>query len=217
MLLARKKTILLFCCILFCFGQDAFSQKPNPKPFRLNESAPTSFTLAFGYATLQGHDGLRELWSGGLGGSAAFQVHLSRVFSVGMGTDLSLLYFDEYTFARRWPGVTLKKKQNLFMANVHLDGTYEFLPSRQTRPYLSAQVGGQVISKALFREVINGVRHTYYEVGGKPRLTFGLAAGANISLNYALGLVVELKGMFIHNDPAVNILALGRAGLQFKL
>jgi len=64
--------------------------------------------------------------------------------------------------------------------------------------------------------VIAGVRYTYYNVGGRARLTLGAVAGALYALDYNFSLVAELKATYVHNDPAVGLLLHGRGGIQYK-
>ena len=211
------KRILLIATFISFYQHDTVSQTPDYGALRPRQSLRPMFNVTLGLTSPQGHEGLREFWLNGPGGSAEFLIQLNPLFALGVGADMSLLFFDERAFAERWPGIPLSGKQNLFVGNVYVGATYSFLPGRQTRPFVSAQVGAEFITEALYRQVIGGVRYTYYDVGGKTRLALGVAAGASISLDYDLALLVELKGTFINNDPNVGFLAHGRVGLQFKL
>lgn len=139
------------------------------------------------------------------------------MLAVGLGGDVSILYFNERAFGERFPAVVLKEKDNLLAANVYLDATCSFRPGYITRPFLSVQVGIHFMNEATFQEIVGGVRHTYYKVGGKSRLTMGGATGVNIHLSRGIGLIFGFKGTYIHNDPNVNFLVHLRAGIQFRL
>ena len=179
------------------------------------QSPRPAVNITLGFSSPQGREGLREFWLTGPGGAAEFLIHMTPSLAFGAGIDLCVLYFDVGAFAPRWPGVPLPEKRNLFLGNVYIDATYAFLPSNQTRPFLSAQLGAEFITAALYRQFIGGVRYTYYDVGGTTRLALGIATGANIALDYHLGLLVELKGTFILSDPNMSFLAHGRAGVQY--
>lgn len=211
----RLRAFILCGWILALLPLDAGAQPENFATMPRESRA--SFNLALGVTNPQGRRGLREFWLNGPGGGAEFVVHLNSSFALGIGAEMALLYFDEAAFGARWPGVALREKENLFLGNVYIDATYTFLPGWQTRPYLRAQVGGEFIGEASYREVIGGKRYTYYHIGGTPRLSFGLAAGGVVSLTYALGILLELKGTFVHNDPGVSTLMHARAGVQFRI
>ena len=140
-----KKVFIIAIYGVVCHGV-AFSQPKNYRLLRPPQSSRPMFTISLGVTTPQGRDGLREFWLSGFGGSAEFLLQRNSMVALGIGADLSWLYFDVAAFAQRWPGVPLDNKQNLFVGNVYLDATYSFLPGRQTRPFLSTQLGAEFIS-----------------------------------------------------------------------
>lgn len=213
-MLQRRLPYLTIVLLTLLLHDISFTQPARAR--RVRQVQRTSVVLMFGITNPQGHDRLREFWLNGPGGSAEFRVHLSPVFSLGAGGDMSLLYFDEAAFNRRWPGVPLQTKQNLFLGNIYLDGAYALLPASRLRPYVKGQLGAEFITEAVYRQVIAGVRYTYYNVGGRTRLTLGMAAGASYALDYYFSLLVEVKATYVHNDPAVGLLLHGRAGIQYK-
>lgn len=210
------RNLLLLAVLFTSYALPAFSQSVN-YPAPAQQPTRPMFNVAFGVTSPLGRSGLREFWLGGPNATAKFHVQINPFVFLGVGADLSLQYFDLAAFQRRWPGVNLAEKQNLFLGNVFVDATYAFLPHRQTRPFFSLQLGAEFISEALYREIKSGVRYTYFNVGGKPRLTVAAATGATIYLSYNFGIVAELKGTLVHNDPNVSLLAHLRAGIQYKL
>lgn len=213
-MLLRRVPNLTIVLLFFLLQDISFAQRPDLR--RVRQVQRTSVAVMFGITNPQGHDRLREFWLNGPGGAAEFRVHLSPLFSLGAGGDLSVLYFDEAAFNQRWPGVPLQTKVNLFLGNVFLDGAYSPMPASRLRPYIKGQIGAEFITQAIYREVIAGVRYTYYNVGGRTRLTLGVAAGGSYALDYYFSLLLEVKATYVHHDPAVGLLLHGRAGVQYK-
>lgn len=176
----------------------------------------TSIVVTLGVANPQSHGRLREFWLNGPSGSAEFRVHLNPSLSLGGGGDMSLLYFNEAAFATRWPNVPIKTKENLFVGNVYIDAAYAPLPASIIRPFFKGQVGALFVTEAIYRQVIGNVRYTYYNVGGRTRLTLGVATGVTWAFDYNFGLIAEIKATYVHNDPAIGLLLFGRAGIQYK-
>jgi hypothetical protein len=184
---------------------------------QVQKQQPTaSAELSVGYTTPQGRSGLREFWLAGPNVALTGLIHLTKVFSLGLGADFSILYFDAGAFVERWPGVALQERPNLFMSNISLHGVYSLFPEGETRPFMGIGLGFELIPRAVDQRIINGVRYTYYNVGGTNRLALGVAAGVNHELDDDFGAHVELKSIFIHNDPNVSFLLNVRAGLQYK-
>lgn len=213
----RTIQILVSLFVTFVCAGGSFSQELSERGARPVLKSPTIIGTTFGLTSPQGRIGLREFWLSGPGGSVYFQTFTDQYFAIGAGADFSLLYFDERGFAARYPGVKVNEKQNLVLGNIYIDGTVLLLPTFQTRPYITLQVGAEFISQAVFREVIAGVRKTYYDIGGKTRLAVGTGVGVVISLSRTVGIRGEIKGVFVHNDRNVSALIHARAGLQFRL
>lgn len=213
-MIQRRVISLSLLLLALILHESSFAQLRGGR--RPQQVQRTSVVLLFGITNPQSHGRLREFWLNGPSGSAEFRVHLSPLWSLGAGGDMSLLYFDEAAFTQRWPGVPLQKKQNLFLGNIFLDAAYTPFPASRLRPYVKGQLGAEFISEAIYRQVIAGVRYTYYNVGGRTRLTLGAVAGALYALDYNFSLVAELKATYVHNDPAVGLLLHGRGGIQYK-
>lgn len=216
--LMRRRIRILFTIIMpVALVAAVHAQEMPERAGRYHVKPPTILGTAFGLTVPQGRVGLREFWLAGPGGAVYFQTFTDQYFAIGAGADFSLLYFDERGFSARHPGVKIREKQNLILGNIYIEGTVMLLPTFQTRPYFSVQVGAELISQAVFREVISGVRRTYYDIGGKTRLAVGTSTGVVISLSRAVGIRGELKGVFVHNDRNVSVLVHARVGLQFRL
>lgn len=209
-----KKRLSVVLIVLLVLDGAALAQPRRLR--RAHQVQRTSIVVTLGVANPQNHGRLREFWLNGPSGSAEFRVHLNPLLSLGGGGDMSLLFFNQEAFVARWPNVPIKTKENLFVGNLYLDAAYAPLPASILRPFLKGQVGALFVTEAIYREVIAGVRYTYYSVGGRTRLTLGVAAGATWAFDYNFGLVAEIKATYVHNDPAIGLLLFARAGIQYK-
>lgn len=213
MLVRNPKCWLVFLLIVVSIR--AFAQTDTT--FRGSQPKKSSFILSLGLTTPRGREGLKEFWLSGPSASLEFLVHVNREFALGAGVDYSILYFNQSAFVTRWPGVTLKAKDNLTVFNLFFDALYSFLPDGDIRPYVGAQIGAVFIKEAIYREVVGGVRRTYYNVGGDTKLAMNMATGAMFQLDSQIALLAQIKGTFVHNDPAVGSLLHLRAGVQYTL
>lgn len=213
MLVRDRKCLLVL--LLIVASVSAFAQPDTTSRGQLPKKS--SLVLTLGLTTPRGREGLREFWLSGPSASLEFLIHTNRQFALGVGVDYSILFFNQSAFALRWPGVPLKGKDNITVINIFFDAMYSFLPDADIRPFIAAQVGAVFIGEALYREVVGGVRRTYYNVGGDTKLAVNVATGASLQLDSRIALLVQIKGTFVHNDPAVSVLAHIRAGVQYTL
>ncbi len=213
MLIRSPKYLLVF--ILVCISIPVFGQTDTT--LRSHEPKKSSFVLALGLTTPGGREGLREFWLGGPSASLEFLIHTNRQFALGAGVDYSILYFNQNAFAMHWQGVPLKGKDNLTIFNLYLDAIYSLNPNGSIRPFIAAQVGAVFIKEALYREIVGGVRRTYYNVGGNTKLALNIAPGVTFQLDEDIALLAQIKWTFVRNDPAVSALTHFRAGVQYTL
>jgi hypothetical protein len=204
--------VAVVCCSLQLHAQPSGWRTVKPK-VRQYERQSAYFSV--GYTNPLGRSGLREFWLSGPSATIGVLIHTDENIALGVGSDFSILFFDEAAFGQRWPGVAIEKR-NLVVTNLFLNSVYIFLPGSQTRPYASVQLGAEFIPEALYQKIIDGVRNTYYKVGGTARLALGVAAGVNIQIESQWGLTAELKTTMIHNDPNASFFAHLRAGVQYK-
>ncbi len=206
-------------CLLFLFlsvaSIPAFTQTDTT--FRAQQPKKSSFVLALGLTTPGGREGLREFWLSGPSASLEFLIHASKQFALGAGVDYSILYFNQNAFAMHWQGVPLKGKDNLTIFNLYLDAICSLNPNGSIRPFIAAQVGAVFIKEALYREIVGGVRRTYYNVGGNTKLALNIAPGVTFQLDEDIALLAQIKWTFVRNDPAVSALTHFRAGVQYTL
>ncbi len=201
--------VMLIIVSIPAFAQPAATQDVQQKK--------SSFVLSLGLTTPRGGEALREFWLAGPSASLEFLIHTHREFALGAGVDYSILYFNQSAFATRWPGVPLKGKDNITVVNIFFDAMYSLFPLADIRPFIAMQVGAVFITEALYREVVGGVRRTYYNVGGDTKLAGNIAIGVRFRIDSRIALLTQIKGTFVHNDPAISSLAHFRAGVQYTL
>ncbi len=217
-----KHTLIKYCIFtllvqaLLSSGVLAQTLRPFRLPSDVKKQSMASAELSLGYSTPQGRSGLREFWLAGPNLAAKGLIHINSVFALGLGADFSILYFDQNAFALRWPGISLVEKPNLFVTNVSLHGIYALLPNEETRPFVGVDVGVEIIPRTVYQRIVDGVRYTYYNVGGASRIAFGVTVGVNHRLDDDFGIHAEVKSTFIHNDPNASVLLGLRAGVQYK-
>jgi hypothetical protein len=173
-----------------------------------------TFTISYGIGIPHSGSGLRQFWNRGSSGSASFLIHVGRPVSVGLGVDLAFLPFDKTAFAVIFPAVPLQAK-DLVLTNVYVVVKYSPAPTMRLQPFLSLNVGVLMSSKAEYREVINDVRVTYYNIAGITRLAGGLGAGIDLWLAPWIALQAEAKGVYVHNDRNIEITSAFRGGFRF--
>ena len=78
----------------------------------------------------------------------------------------------------------------MVFVNVFLSMRRYFQPTLRTSPFVGAEVGFTRISGAEYKEIVNGVRVTYYEIPGALRLT----ASAVLGLDHYLSRTVRDPG-----------------------
>ncbi len=209
----RYATTLFLALLMTAACSYSQSTKPNIAIPTIRRQA---LTLSFGTGIPQSRNGLIAFWDMGPSGSIKFMVNVSRPVSLGIGVDAAVLKFNEPAFRNAYPAVPLRSK-DIVMANVYLAMKCVMMPSMAFAPYCGLTVGATRISEAVYREVIDSVRVSYYNIPGRTKLTFGVTLGADIYLNSWLALDMEGKTNYVHNDPDLGLTSFVRGGFRFIL
>jgi hypothetical protein len=175
-----------------------------------------ALTVSFGTGIPQSRSGVTSFWDKGPSGSITFLVNVSRPVSLGMGIDAVVLEFNEGAFRSTYPAVPLQSK-DMVMANVYLAMKCVMMPSMAFAPYCGLTVGATHISEAVYGNVIDSVRVSYYNIPGRTKLTLGVTLGADIYLNSWLAFDMEAKTNYVHNDPDLGLTSFVRGGFRFIL
>ena len=174
------------------------------------------FTVLVGGGIPLSREGLRQFWKVGPSGSLSFFVNVSSATALGIGADVSMLYFRLGTFASTFPGVSVQPK-DVAMIHVYVGVKHSFAPTKRFSPYVVATVGAARVTAATYKEVVDSVRVTYYDIPGRTRLAGSLGLGTDISLSTWLSFTMEAKATYFNNDADVGFECLVRGGFRFTL
>lgn len=190
-----------------------FSQYTQPAS---SVAKKQTLTVSFGAGIPQSRDGIKAFWDMGPSGSAKFMVNISKPVSFGVGVDAALLRFNESAFRFAFPNVPVRST-NVMMANVYIAMKCVLMPSMRFTPFLGATIGATHVSEAIYGDVIDSVRVTYYSIPGRSKLTFGISAGTDLYLARWITFEMEAKANYVHNDPDLGVASFIRGGFRFTL
>jgi len=207
---------LVFVCVIpWSRGQCQTAEEEAA--FRL-VYAPRDRTIeVLGGMTLPlSHDGITDFWMRGPGVNVCLMVRMKDNFKVGIGGEGALFSFKLGAFNQRYPGVTAEVK-DLGLIHVYLAFRNYIRPTLRFSPYVGAQVGFARLSGAEQKAVVNGVLITYYEIPGTAHLTLGASAGMDYYVSRRIALQLDIRGMYMNNDPDLGITAGVQLGAKFSL
>ena len=200
----------LVCLMLLCCAGPAVAQRPVAPTLPLR-----SVMLSGGMSWPLSRQGLTEYWRAGPDGGVEFDVRVRRRFLVGMGIDAAALLFRASRFVQNHPGVVLRNTP-VAQVTVALTGRMEFFPEKRFGPYLGLSVGASRLSAAVYQEVVDSVRVTYYSIPGRTRLSAGGNAGVVFHATRWLGFEAECRLLYVHNDPDTGVSIAFRSGVRFN-
>jgi len=180
--------------------------------------APRDRTLEIlgGMTVPLSHDGITDFWMRGPGVNVCLMVRMKQNFKVGVGGEGALFSFRLGAFNERYPGVTAEIK-DLALIHVYLAFRNYIRPTLRFSPYVGAQVGFARLTGAEQKAVVNGVLITYYEIPGTAHLTLGASAGMDYYLSRRIAVQLDLRGMYMNNDPDLGMSASVQLGVKFSL
>jgi hypothetical protein len=162
------------------------------------------------------HDGITDFWMRGPGVNVCLMVRMKDNFKVGIGGEGALFSFRLGAFNQQYPGVTAEVK-DLGLIHVYLAFRNYIRPSLRFSPYIGAQVGFARLTGAEQKAVVNGVLITYYEIPGTAHLTLGASAGIDYYLSRRIAVQLDVRGMYMNNDPDLGIAVSLQLGAKFSL
>jgi hypothetical protein len=103
------------------------------------------------------------------------------------------------------------------MTSVYLAMKCIMLPSMRLSPYVGMTLGATRASEAIYGDVIDSVRISYYNLPARSRLTIGFALGTDIYITRWLAVELEAKVNYMHHDPDFGLASFVRGGFRFTL
>lgn len=196
---------------LFLVSNQASGQSGRPTPGQVHY-----LSITFGVGAPQSKSALRDFWLPGPGVALRYARHVTRHVAFGLSIDVGQMYFDRDAFIRKFPGVHIRE-QDVYATNISVSVKLSPIPRMRTSPFVILGIGVLRPTQAEYHLVIDGARVRYYNVGGSSRLAISPGAGVDIVLSSTIALIGELQATYTHNDPAVGVIVLGRAGIRFAL
>jgi hypothetical protein len=196
-------------------GQTPF---PEPGPPGVTPHSPRDNTLEVwgGMGIPLTHKSFTEFWKRGPALGMGLTVRMTNNVKIGFGAEAALYAFQRGAFAERFPDLPVYVRHQA-LVHLYLFIRNFFYPGRRFSPYLGGDLGFARISGAENKDLINGVRVTYYEIPGATRLAVGTVAGADYYFFKGFAVQADLRLMYLHNDPNVGLFFLLRVGAKFKL
>ena len=213
----------LLACLVIGNGDRLLAQTQTVQPTTSAPAHPNSqnwkrpaLSVSIGMAFPLSKDAAKHYWNSGMSGSVSLLLPAQRSVLVGLAFDASALTFDEPAFAADYPTVP-PNSIDLGVFNLQLLTRGLFRPGMRFSPWIEGGLGGAFVTGATYREVINGVRQTYYDIKRTTRLSVSGSAGADIYFNAALAFTIRGKFTYLVNDPSIGVILLADAGLRFRL
>jgi hypothetical protein len=175
-----------------------------------------SITLSFGTGLTHSRAGMTSFWDMGYSGSVKFLVNVSKPVSFGVGVDVAQLQFNEQSFQATYPAVPVQSN-NIIMSNIYIAMKCMMLPSMRLSPFVGLTLGATHLSDAVYRDIVDSVRVTYYYLPGRTRLTVGLSAGASVYLSHWISIDMEAKSNYVFHDADLGMSSFFRGGFRFTL
>ncbi len=206
---------ILLCVQVAGFAQD--SAKVHEQRFRVLYSPRNKSIEITGGATFpMSHSALTDFWTRGPSGGACFLFRANDVMRVGVGAEVALFSFRRGAFAEAFPGVPVQVS-NLTTVHIFLAVRNYLRPSVRLSPFFGAEAGVLRVTGAEYKEIIGGVRHTYYEIPGMSHLTGSVSAGLDYYISRRVALQMQGRAIFVINDPETGLLLTAHAGMKFAL
>jgi opacity protein-like surface antigen len=181
-----------------------------------HKSSRLSLKVSGGLATPKSKKSLTRFWKGGPAFSVNLLVRAAPGFWVGTGVDVSALWFRQANFGLRYPSVELQRR-NMAWVNIFLLSRFGLSPGGPVHPYVEFGAGGSRLSGAEYKEIVDSVRVTYYEIPARTRLAMKFTGGIEITLSPAFAFIAEGALRYVHNDPNMGVGLLLQGGVRLTL
>lgn len=200
--------------ILSVISRTAAAQHSSSPDTSARKTARFSLAVTAGFTAPQSKDALKQFWKGGPGAAVSALLRAAPGFWIGAGVDISALWFRQSGFAQAYPTVEVQKK-NMAWVNIFVLSRYGgFISSGSVHPYIEFAIGASRLSGAEYKEVVDSVRVTYYEIPARTRLALTVTGGVDIPVWRGVSFLAEGAVRYVHNDPNVGIGLSIRGGVR---
>jgi hypothetical protein len=158
----------------------------------------------------------KRFWMRGPAAGFALYLRATDEVKIGFGSEATLFSFREGNFAKYYPTVPAQVK-DIAALNVFLALRRYFRPAMRWSPWIGGEVGFTRISGAEYKEIVNAVRVTYYEVPAAYRLTGTLTTGVDYFVSRRIAVQMEARLSYLHNDESLGLAIGVRGGVKFTL
>jgi opacity protein-like surface antigen len=207
---------VIIAIIFFVSARALMAQNPSRPDSTAHKGPRVSLAVTVGYAWPRSKDALTQFWKGGPDCAVSLLIRAAPGFWIGAGMDAALLWFRQSNFVQAYPSVDIQKK-NLGWFNIYLLTRYGFVPGGAVHPYVAFAIGASRLSGAEYKEVVDSVRVTYYDIPARTRLALTFTGGLEIPVSRGLSLLVEGAARYVHNDENLGFGLLVGGGVRITL
>lgn len=214
--------LFLFCiAIMLGFAARVNAETPQEK----QKPAVTRLTYSPRERTVEiwggmghplNHASFKRYWMRGPAAGFALYFRATDESKIGFGAEATLYSFRAGNFTK-WNGTVPAQISDIATLNIFLALRRYFRPTLRSSPWIGIEVGFTRITGAEYKEVVNAVRVTYYEVPGSLRLTATLTTGIDYFLTRKLAVQGEARLTYLHNDENLGLALGARGGLKLTL
>jgi hypothetical protein len=208
--------LILIAFILSVSASAAAAQGASDPGSAAHRSSRVSLAITAGFGSPRSKDALTHFWKGGPDLAMSLLVWAGPGFWLGTGADVSMLWFRQAAFAQAYPSVPLQPK-DMAWVNVFVLARYGFIPSGRVHPYTELAIGASRLSGAEYKEVVDSVRVTYYDIPARTRLALTITGGLDIPVIRGLSFLAEVAVRYVHHDENVGVALLARGGVRVTL
>jgi hypothetical protein len=221
--MVRSARILVLLCIGLMLVSAVRVNAETPQ----EKQKPAAAGLAFsprertvevwgGIAHPLNYASFKRYWMRGPVAGFAMYFRASNESKIGFGAEATLYSFraGNFTVWNRDVPVQIK---DLATLNVFLALRRYFRPTLRSSPWMGIEVGFTRITGAEYKQIVNGVRVTYYEVPSAFRLTATLTTGIDYFLTRKLAVQAEARVTYLHHDENLGLAIGARGGVKFTL
>jgi hypothetical protein len=217
--MVRRFSTLLIVFFLgaqvLCYSQAATGAN-RPQTVRQYPLRDKTFELMGGMTFPMSHSGLTSFWMRGPSVAAALYFKANDRIRIGAGFEAAVFSFRRGTFAQSYPGVAVQAR-DLASTYLYIAARNYLQPRWTITPFFGGEIGVVRLSGAEYKEIVNGVRRTYYEIPGIAHLAASGSAGLDFYLARFVALQVVGRVMYVVHDPDMGVLMAVYAGLKFAL